>query len=212
MLVTAFVDESGKGILPETYTPLPNTLVMARWNVHGVMYREVQSTDKNGHANFSVGYTHIFEVGVVPPCGYYSTTPLLQDMIGREKVDFGFWAASPDERLSRVKIMVWKDANSNGVRDPLEEFTNEKVSVTFNVPLGVVGNDFGADNFEQEADNGWFDINLGNSCGSIYLHWLKGALETGSVSAPGRINDGNGNVSIEIPYAPGETLVYWEIK
>ncbi len=211
--ITTFVDESGKGILTETYKPLPNTLLIARWNIHGNRLRKVEITDQNGHANISVNYTHLFEVSVVPPCGYYSTTPLFRDMTGAEKAEFGFWSANLNDQLSRVKVLVWNDLNSNGIRDLREEVLNEKISVTFNIPGEVAGAVFDEDNFFQESDNGWYDINLGNSCGTIYLLWLKGALSTNSVSEPGKINDDDhGNVSIEIPYVPGETTIYWEIK
>lgn len=210
--ITAFIDESGKGIIPEDYKPLPNTLVIAKWNRHGGGYREVKLTDQNGQANFSVGYTHYFDVSVVPPCGYYSTTPIFQDMTTQEKAEFGFWPAAPPHQISRVKVLVWKDLNSNGARDPQEEVVNEKVSVTFNVP-GEVKGVVDVDNFAQESNDGWFDINLGNSCGTIYVLWLGDALETRSVSEPGIISDDeHGNNAIEIPYNPGETTVYWEIK
>jgi len=134
-------------------------------------------------------------------------------MTSAEKAEFGFWPANPEDRLSRVKVLVWKDLNSNGTRDPQEEIKNEKISVTFNIPGETEGKAFDEDNFVQKSDNGWFDINLGNSCGTIYVLWLKGALATNSVSEPGMINDDeHGNVSIEIPYSIGETSVYWEIK
>lgn len=211
--ITTFVDESGKGILPETYKPLPNTLVIARGNIHGGTFRKVELTDQNGRANISVRYTHYFNVSVVPPCGYYSTTPIFRDMTSAEKADFGFWPANPSNQLSHVKVLVWNDLNSNGTRDSREEILNEKIGVSFNIPEDVVGNDFNEDNFVQESDNGWFDINMGNSCGTVSLIWLKGALATNSVSEPGKINDDeHGHVSIEIPYAPGETTIYWEIK
>jgi hypothetical protein len=211
VIITTFVDESGYGILPETYPPLPNTLVIARWNIHGGMFRKVELTDQNGHANFSVSYTHFFDVSVVPPCGYYSTTPFFQDMTSAEKAEFGFWPANPEDQLSRVKVLVWKDLNSNGTRDPQEEIKNEKISVTFHIPGETEGRAFNEDNFVQESDNGWFDINLGNSCGTIYLFWLNDALATNSVSEPAKINE-FGDVSIEVPYGTGETVVYWEIK
>lgn len=211
--VTTFVDESGKGILPETYQPLPNTLVVAKWNHHGVMYREVKLTDQNGQVNFSVGYTHFFDVSVVPPCGYYSTTPLFRDMTSAKKAEFGFWPATPENQLSRVKILAWTDLNSNRMRDPQEEVLNAKVSLAFKIPGEVDDNFFDEDYFVQESDNGWFDINLGNSCGTIYVLWRSDALATNSVSEPGIIRDDeHGNNAIEIPYTPGETVIYWEIK
>jgi len=211
--VTTFVDESGKGVLPESYLPLPNTLVIAKWNVHGGMFREVKLTDKNGQADFSVGYTHFFDVSVVPPCEYYSTTPIFQDMTSTEKTQFGFWSANPGDELSRVKVLVWKDLNSNGTRDPQEEVSNGKAGILFKIPGGMDANVFYNDNSIQEADKGWFDINLGNSCGNIYVVWLNDALATNSVSEPGKISDiGHGNPAIEIPYPPGETTIYWEIK
>lgn len=210
--VTTFVDESGKGILPETYTPLPDTLVVAKWNRHGGAYREVKLTDEKGQANFSVGYTHYFNVSVAPPCGHYSTTPIFQDMTSADKAEFGFWPATPPHQISRVKVLVWKDLNSNRARDPQEEVVNEKVSVTFNIP-GETKGGYDDDNFIQESDDGWFDINLGNSCGTIYARWLGDALATSSVSEPGKISDDeHGNNAIEIPYDAGETIVYWEIK
>ncbi len=211
--VTTFVDESGKGILPETYKPLPNTVIVAKWNRHGGMYREVKLTDQNGQVNFSVGYTHFFDVSVVPPCGYYSTTSIFRDMTNAEKTEFGFWPATPHNRLSRVKVLAWTDLNSNGTRDPQEEVIDGKVTVTFKTPGEAEGNVFDEDNFVKESDNGWFDINLGNSCGTIYVLWLNDALATNSVSEPGIIRDDeHGNNAIEIPYNPGETIIYWEIK
>jgi hypothetical protein len=77
VIITTFVDESGKGILPETYPPLPNTLVIAKWNIHGGMFRQVELTDQNGHANFSVSYTHFsmsawfLPVGITPPHRFF---------------------------------------------------------------------------------------------------------------------------------------------
>lgn len=215
--VTTFVDEGGKGVFPAPYLPLPNTLVIAKWNVHGGMFREVKLTDQNGQADFSVGYTHFFDVSVFPPCGYYSTTPLFRDMTSTEKAEFGFWPANPGDQLSRVKVLVWKDLNSNGTRDPEEAVVNEKASIMFNVPGGNQGNVFYQDNFIQETDTGWFDINLGNSCGTIYVLLLNSAIATNSVSEPGKVSDAgtHGNTvypSIEIPYNLGETTVYWEIK
>jgi hypothetical protein len=215
--VTTFVDPSGMGVLPEVYQPLPNTLVVAKWNHHGSMYREVKLTDQNGQADFSVGYTHFFDVSVFPPCGYYSTTPLFRDMTGADGAEFGFWPAIPDDRPSRVKVMVWEDINSNGNFDPRELDVNEKASVMFKIPGGAQGNVFNQDNFLQESSDGWFDINLGNSCGAIYMLLLNSDLETGSVSEPGKESDAgaHGNTfypSIEIPYGPGETTVYWEMR
>ena len=216
--VTTFVDGIGKGALPESYQPLPNTLVMAKWNQNGYMSREVKLTDQNGQADFSVGYTHFFDISVVPPCGYYSTTPLFRDMTtGAEKIEFGFWPANPSDQLSRVKVLVWKDLNSNGTRDPQEEVVNEKASIMFKIPGGQGGNVFDADNFLQGTDKGWFDISLGNSCGTIYMLLLNKELATNSVTAPGKVSDAgaHGNTfypSIEIPYSLGETTVYWEIK
>jgi hypothetical protein len=213
--ITTFIDDSGKGIPPETYKPLPNTLVIAKWNVHGNRYREVKLTDQNGQANFRVGYTHYFDISVFPPCGYYSTTPLVQDVTNTEKAQFGFWSASEDESLpmlSTVKVLVWNDLNLNGTRDPQEE-VNGKASIMFKTPGGMDGNVFTEDSFIQETDKGWFDISLGNSCGTIYMFWQSDSLATNSVSEPGKISEiGNGNPSIEIPLSLGVTTIYWEIK
>jgi hypothetical protein len=216
--VTAFVDESGKGAWRESYLPLPNTFIVAEWNQYGGMYREVKLTDQNGHADFSVEYTDFFDISVFPPCGYYSTTPLYRDMTSTDKAEFGFWPASnSDGGLSSVKVLAWKDANSNGARDPQEEITDEKASIMFKIPRGTTGNVFDQDNFLQEPHDGWFDINLGNSCGTIYVLLLNSDQATASVSEPGKVSDAgaHGNTyypSVEIPYGPGETTVYWEIK
>jgi hypothetical protein len=216
--VTAFVDESGKGTWRESYPPLPNTFVVAEWNVYGGIYREVKLTDQNGHANFSHEYTEFFDIRVFPPCGYYSTTPLNRDMSSTDKAEFGFWPASnPDGALSNVKMMVWKDANSNGKRDPQEEITDEKATIMFKLPRDATAGVYNQDNFLQEPHNGWFDIKMGNSCGTIYVLLLNSNQTSASVSEPGKVSDAgaHGNTyypSIEIPYGPGETSVYWEIK
>lgn len=214
---TTFIDESGKGVLRESYLPLPNTLVMAEWNHYGGMYREVKLTDQNGQADFSVEYTDFFDISVFPPCGYYSTTPLFQDVTSKGKAEFGFWPVNPDGQLSTVRVFMWKDLNSNGTRDPEEAVVNEKASIMFNVPGWNPGNVYDEDNFIQETDNGWFDIELGNSCGTIYVLLLNSAIATNSVSEPGKVSDAgaHGNTfypSIEIPYNLGENTVYWEIK
>lgn len=217
LTVTTFVDGSGKGIFPETYQPIPNTLIIARWNFHGNRSRQVELTDQNGQAQFSVGYTHYFEVSVVPPCGYYSTSPLFRDAVSIEKAEFGFWPSDPGDRLSRVRVLLWKDLNSNGKREPEEGVVNEKASFMFKAPGGTDGNVYDQDNFTIESDNGWFDVNLGNSCGTVYVFLLNSALITNSVSEPGNVSDAgdHGNTfypSIEIPYDPGETTVHWEIR
>jgi hypothetical protein len=77
--VTTFVDESGSGEIPESYTPLPDTLVIATWNVHGYMSRDVQLTDQSGRANFPVTYTHyltsvyFLPAATIPPRHFIKT-------------------------------------------------------------------------------------------------------------------------------------------
>jgi len=215
--ITTFVDESGNGTMPESYSPMPDTLVIATWNVHGGMYREVKFTDSNGHADFSVSYTHFFDISVFPPCGYYSTSPLHRDMKGIEKADFGFWQSASSSGSATVKVLLWKDLNANGTHDPQEEVNDAKVSVMFKIPNGTNGNPYDMDNFVQDSADGWLNIPLGNSCGTIYLLLLKSDAATQSVSKPGRDSDAgaHGNTlypSIEIPYNPGETTIYWEIR
>ncbi|MBK8782516.1 MAG: hypothetical protein IPO22_12080 [Anaerolineales bacterium] len=123
-------------------------------------------------------------------------------MTNAKKAEFGFWPATPENQLSRVKILAWTDLNSNRMRDPQEEVLNAKVSLAFKIPGEVDGNFFDEDYFVQESDNGWFDINLGNSCGTIYVLWRSDALATNSVSEPGIIRDDeHGNNAIEIPSA-----------
>lgn len=215
--ITTFVDESGNGKMPESYSPLPDTLVIATWNQNGIMNREVKFTDANGHAGFSVSYTHFFDVSVFPPCGTYSTTPLHRDMKGTDKAEFGFWQSVPRNGSATVKVLLWKDLNANRTREPQEETTSEKVSVMFDIPGGVNGNPYDQDNFVQDSADGWFNIPLGNSCGRVYLLLLKTNASTASVSEPGKDSDAgsHGNTlypAIEIPYSTGETTVYWEIK
>ncbi len=215
--VTTFVDESGSGTMPESYSPLPNTLVVATWNVHGTMNREVKFTDSDGHADFLVSYTHFFDVSVFPPCGYYSTSSLHRDMTGTEKANFGFWQADPADGSATVKVLLWKDLDANGTRDPQEEVTDEKISVMFKTPGGTNGNPYDTDNFVQDSTDGWLNIPLGNSCGTIYLLLLNSEAATRSVSKPGKDSDAgaHGNTfypSIEIPYDSGETTIYWEIR
>jgi hypothetical protein len=116
-----------------------------------------------------------------------------------------------------VKVLVWRDVNANGTRDPQEEVTGEQAGVMFKIPGGMNGNLYTQDNFVQDSDQGWFTIPLGNSCGTIHLLLMNGDAVTNSVSAPGRDSDAgaHGNTfypSIEIPYDPGETIVYWEIR
>jgi hypothetical protein len=216
LTATTFLDESGKGVFPERYLPLRNTLIIAEWNIHGYMLREVKLTDQNGQAQFSAEYTHFFDVSVVPPCGYYSTSPLFRDVTNTETAEFGFWPLDPGEQLSQVRVLVWKDLNSNGTPDPDEGVENQKASIMFKVPGGADGNIPNEDNFLQDSDAGWFDIHLGNSCGTIFMLLLDGEITTKSVSEPGKISDAgaHGNSvypSIEIPYNPGETTIYWEI-
>jgi hypothetical protein len=216
LTVTTFVDESGKGAFPETYLPLPNTLVIAKWNQHGHMLREVKLTDQKGQTQFSVGYTHFFDVSIVPPCGYYSTSALFRDATGVEKAEFGFWPATPDDQLSKVRVFLWKDVNSNETPDPDEGIVNQKASIMFQVPGGADGNVYDQDNFLQGSNDGWFDIPLGNSCGTIFMLLLDSDITTNSVSEPGKVSDAgaHGNTfypSIEIPYSPGETTIHWEI-
>jgi hypothetical protein len=215
--VTTYVDENGRGAMPESYIPLPDTLVIATWNRHGYMYREVRFTDENGQANFSVGYTHFFDISTFPPCGYYSTTSLHRDMKGEEKAEFGFWQVGTTGASSTVKVLLWRDLNANGTYGPGEEVSGEKASVMFKIPGGLNGNPYDEDNFVHDSAEGWFDIPLGNSCGTIYLLLLNGEAATQSVSAPGKDSDAgaHGNTlypSVEIPYAVGETTVFWEIK
>jgi hypothetical protein len=100
--------------------------------------------------------------------------------------------------------------------DSDEGVIDQKASIMFKVPGGADGNVYNQDNFLQESDAGWFDIPLGNSCGTIFMLLLDSGATTNSVSEPGTASDAgaHGNTfypSIEIPYDVGETTIYWEI-
>ena len=164
------------------------------------MLREVKLTDQNGQADFSASYTHFFDVSVLPPCGYYPTSALFRDVTGIGKAEFGFWPVDPEEQLARVRVLLWKDLNSDGKREPGEEVVNQKATLMFKAPGGADSN-----------------VYLGNSCGTVYVLLLESNITTNSISEPGTVGDAgaHGNTfypSIEIPYNLGETTVYWEVK
>jgi hypothetical protein len=73
--ILVFEDLNGDGQQNNNEGPLANALIVAHSNIHGGFTRQTRLSDANGKATVSVTYTHYFDVGVLPPCGYTATTP-----------------------------------------------------------------------------------------------------------------------------------------
>jgi hypothetical protein len=87
-----FVDENVNGRFDANEPPIPDTLVLAQSNVHGSFTQAAALKHADGAVDLSANTTHIFDVAVVPPCGFEATTAIIlsADSADDSVLAFGF--------------------------------------------------------------------------------------------------------------------------
>ncbi len=175
--IFVFEDLNGDGQQNNNEGPLPNALIVAHSNIHGGFTRQTRLSDTNGKATVSVTYTHYFDVGVLPPCGYIATTPnsLSVTKAGPFAIQrFGFQAQSknPPTSINSLHFKLWFDINRDGQQQadepPLPDMTLALIP-----PLDISYKHYGFDDDSlvlTTDETGQATLDVGNFCGKI---WLK---------------------------------------
>ncbi|MCP4361401.1 MAG: hypothetical protein GY796_25605 [Chloroflexi bacterium] len=200
--IETFLDADRDGKRDPGEIAIPDVLIAARSNIHGMMTFTAKLTDADGQAHIAASYTHFFDLAAFPPCGYEATTPT--EVEAGRKAAFGFAPTAPQPGLADLYILLWHDENQDGVYQTGEiPLAGEMLSLDPGLPWGapfdiVTGNLLVSTNSGGEAA-----ANLGNSCGAVAI-----PLPTGwrPASAEG---DGVWDENLyRVPYQPGRTNIF----
>ena len=186
--IEVFEDLNSNGKQDKGEAPIPNTLIVATTNIHGVFSQQAAFTDKNGLATISATYTHIFETTALTPCGYTRTTPEIWSVSSGSpftKYRFGFQPAEGNEAPlteNLLRFQLWQDINRDGIRQE-NELPLSNVVLTFAPILDISPPPFDLDQVSAFDNNdlsietdeaGESILNLGNACGAMRLAPIDG--------------------------------------
>jgi hypothetical protein len=201
--VTVFVDADRDGNLDRGEAPLPDTLILAEFNIHGSFRRTAGLTGEDGKVTLEAEYTHIFEIIAVPPCGAQATTPTRLDATREKRLRFGFAPQDPHPGLASFRFHLWEDRDGDGLQSsgegPLPNFNLYADPLSGNaldsgIYFGILA--------RQTDAQGNAVLELGNSCGSIVLPFPYGWNYTSFIPEPVSFEEG-----LEFPYQEGVTEV-----
>lgn len=198
--ITVFEDLDRDGRQDRDESPIPNTMVVSVFNMHGHFTHLSLLTDAQGEVTIHAEYSHFFNVVVVPPCGYEPTTETALKPEDARRVEVGFAPDAPRAGSATVRLHLWHDENANGAQDdgepPLaDHLVYVNVAGNHNTNRGVLETRIDAD--------GWATLELGNSCGTI---WLQ---------VPDNWSTSAGLVEREwqaVTYDLGKTTVEWGLE
>lgn len=198
--ITVFEDLDRDGRRDRDEPPVPNTLVIADFNMHGNYTHLSLLTDEKGEVTIDAEYSHFFNVVVVPPCGYAPTTETILEPEDAGRIDVGFGPEAARTGTATVRLHLWHDEKANGVHDDGETPLADQI-----VYVDVEGDhDLSRGTFQAHTDaDGWATLELGNSCGTI---WLR---------VPDNWSTSDGLVEREwqaVTYGLGETTVAWGLE
>jgi hypothetical protein len=214
-----FEDANANGQYDSGEKPLPDVLVTSHSNIHGADKRLLAWTGEDGYATFDVTYTHTFDIHIVPLCGYEPTTPIHWDARQPEQIMVGLAPIQPRDGDALVRFFLWFDEDRDGEQDEYEpplDYTDLQITLS--------EGDFVAEKVEWDAlslttgEDGWGEINLGNTCGRLNLSvlqfepWTFGFWEiTDAQPEPVFFDPYGSSESIfryaEFPYNLGETVI-----
>ncbi len=170
--IFVFEDVDGNGRQDNNEPPLANSLVVATANIHGTFFQHAALTDENGRATIRADYTHIFDIGVVAPCGYAATTPQVQSVakgLISPQNQFGFQPLNPQPGAETLHFRVWQDVNRDG-RWQENEPPMRGFDVVF-APHVKAQPDI-VDMYDNDLsittdENGQATLHVGNTCGTL---------------------------------------------
>jgi hypothetical protein len=178
--ITVFEDQDADGRFDKDEPLIPETLVVAVYNVHGTHNHLGLFTDEMGQVRVRAEYTHFYNLIVVSPCG---TTPTGDTMFRRsdkKQLEVGFEPTAPRPGTATLHLWIWDDQDGNGQQDAGES------------PLGssliYVGFQQDGSSYETALqlrvdEQGFGDLALGNSCGTVWLRppdrWMAAGGEVG---------------------------------
>ncbi|MBN1177736.1 MAG: hypothetical protein JXD18_00880 [Anaerolineae bacterium] len=176
--VVVFEDLNGDGRRDRDEPAIPDTLVVAVYNVHGSFTHHGMLTDAEGKATVHAVYTHFFNLNVVPPCGYRATTETVFKPQNQRDIEVGFAADAPRTGSATVRLALWDDQDGDGVRDDGELPPNP---MTLYVSVAD-GNAHSIDQSTLEITTdaeGLAELDLGNSCSTLWVNFPAEWVVTG---------------------------------
>lgn len=183
--ILVYEDINGNGKQDSTERPLANAFIVVQSNLHGTFTRQTHLSNANGEAAVNLTYTHYFDVGVLPPCGYNPTTPTSLSAAGAwpfSTQSFGFKPKNPNPPMSSNSLyfQLWHDANGDGLNQA-EDSPLKGVAFVLVPPLDQSYRYAGFDEDDLALttdDLGRVSLDVGNFCGDLWLEQPEGWLTT----------------------------------
>lgn len=200
--IAVFEDLDGDGRQDRDEPPIPNTLIVSVFNMHGTFSHLGLLTDEKGEVTIDAEYSHFFNVIVVGPCGYEPTTETALRPESTRRIEVGFAPKAARTGTATVRLHLWHDENGDGQQNGDETPLADQIIYVDVTEEGDHNLNRGTLEIRAGAD-GWATLQLGNSCGTIWLqvpdNWSTHAgLDEREWQA--------------VTYALGETTVEWGLE
>jgi hypothetical protein len=213
--VLVFDDANLNGTWEEGEIPIPDVLVIRESNLHGDYTRATILTSDRGRATVSASYTHFFVVGVLPPCGYTPTSDTsvqMHDEGRHADLAFGFRPIAPQTGMAELHFSVWHDLNRDGVRQDGEPpLSGIEARVNLHLGWWTLDSSFGSDDsndlVRETDEEGRAVLELGNSCGTLWVVEPPG-WQTTVIEPAGHWEEGE----MELIYYLGRTEIDWGLS
>ena len=200
--IIVFEDLDQDGRRDRDEAPIPDTLIVSTFNVHGHYTHLGVLTDEKGEATINAEYTHFFNVLVAPPCGYRSTTETRFKPENARRLEVGFAPEAPRTGTATVRLHLWQDEMANGEQDDGESpLADQTIYVDISEEDGHL---LSGCVLEARTDaDGWATLQLGNSCGTVWLRVPDGW------STPADLVEREWQA---VTYDLGETTIEWGLE
>ena len=166
--IQSFEDVNRNGKIDSGEPALPDVLITARSNIHGMMTYTAQLTDADGKTSISATYTHFFDLFAIPPCGYQTTTENIIRV--KQKNEIGFAPVDPQVGIADLYILLWHDENQDGEYQSGEmPIAGEILYIDPGLPWEYDADIPQGQLFAQTNSGGEASANLGNTCGELTI-------------------------------------------
>jgi len=209
--VAVFEDDDGDGVWDEGEHPIRGTVVVAKHNIHGGFTRSAVLTDAEGQATLAAEYTHVFEISVLPPCGFRATTETTTSISHspRARFEVGFVPERPRSGTALLSFYLWEDLDGDGLRQA-DELAIPGLTLHADPQMGrdTPGAIYRPDAWSVTTDQeGRATLGLGNSCGTVCLSVPFGWRSTAIRPSAQEERD-----ALLVPYSTGITEIEWGLR
>jgi len=170
---TVFVDENVNGRFDPNEPTIPNSLIVAQYNVYGDFTLTGALTDESGSVDIAADYTDAFEVAVVEPCGYEATTAVklsANEANADGVLAFGFRPEKAELGMAEIQVQIWQDDYEDGaMKDGERPLTDTPIYFSPDITWADRNDHYTGLLSVQTDENGIAATSFGNGCDIVLI-------------------------------------------